>query len=166
VTSLNLQALCPDGGPGCLAGDGNCDCEITVDETVQNSLRGCVDFGSCTIGEHIEMCCEGPIGTPTATASATITPTPTQSENNMCVGDCDGIGQVSIADLVRMVNIALNLQSLCPDGDAGCLAGDADCDCDITVDEIILAVTNALRGCMKFDTCSPAEHEALCCATP
>jgi hypothetical protein len=167
--ALNLQALCPDGGPGCLAGDGNCDCEITVDEivrAVQNSLRGCVDFGSCTIGEHIEMCCEGPIGTPTATASATITPTPTQSENNMCVGDCDGIGQVSIADLVRMVNIALNLQSLCPDGDAGCLAGDADCDCDITVDEIILAVTNALRGCMKFDTCSPAEHEALCCATP
>jgi Tol biopolymer transport system component len=178
--ALNLQALCPDGGPGCLAGDGNCDCEITVDEivrAVQNSLRGCVDFGSCTIGEHIEMCCEGPIGTPTATASATITPTPptpaatpsetpTQSENTMCVGDCEGIGQVSVADLVRMVNIALGLQSLCPDGNAGCLAGDADCDCDITVDEVILAVNNALRGCMNFDTCSPAEHEALCCATP
>jgi Tol biopolymer transport system component len=171
--ALGLAPLCP-GEPtgGCLAGDANCDCEITVDDivrAVQNSLQGCFDFGDCSIDEHEQLCCEGPVGTPTGTptgtaAAETPTATPTMPGDGVCVGDCDGTGAVSVAELVRMVNIALGLQSLCPDGTPGCLAGDADCDCDITVEEIVQAVNNALEGCSFFDACSLDEHEALCCS--
>ena len=45
----------------------------------------------------------------------------------------------------------------------GCLAGDANCDCVITVDELIRAVINVLNGCSIFNTCNPAQHEAMCC---
>ena len=49
----------------CLAGDANCDCEITVDEIIRavgNSLRGCVDFGSCPVAQIADTC----LGTPCA----------------------------------------------------------------------------------------------------
>ena len=82
-----------------------------------------------------------------------------------CVGDCTGDGEVNIDDLIRMVNIALGLQAICPDnGNGGCLAGDANCDCEITVEEIIQAVNNDLNGCTHFDMCDPLEHRAMCCA--
>lgn len=59
-----------------------------------------------------------------------------------CVGDCGGDLQVTVDELVAMVNIALgNL------GIAECRAGDASGDSAITVDEILTAVNNALTGC-------------------
>lgn len=170
--ALGLLPICPnDINGGCLAGDANCDCEITVDEIirgVQNSLQGCHDFGDCTLEQHEQLCCEGPVGTPTDTRTVTPTPpvTPTATPTTpggLCVGDCDDSGGVSVAELIRMVSIALGLQSICPDGGPGCLAGDANCNCEITVDEIIQAVNNALFGCTFFDTCDPVEHEELCC---
>ncbi len=59
-----------------------------------------------------------------------------------CVGDCDGGGQVTVDEILTMVNIAL--------GNAGvgtCAAGDANADGRIMVDEILTAVHNALNGC-------------------
>src|SRR5205085_2393949 len=112
-----------------------------------------------------------PIPTATATATPTSTPpsipTPTSTPAvKPCVGDCDGDGVVMVNELVRMVNIALELQSVCPDdGGPGCLAGDANCDCHITVDEIIQAVNNALNGCTIFNTCDPVQHAAMCCGS-
>jgi len=105
---------------------------------------------------------------PTATPSATPTVTPTPTGGTMaCVGDCNGDGQVTVDDLIRMVNIALGLTPLCPnDENGGCLAGDANCDCAITVDEIIRAVRNALNGCTDFDTCTIEEHTLMCCEGP
>jgi hypothetical protein len=171
----------------CLAGDANCDCQITVDEIIQavnNSLNGCTNFGSCSLPEHEMMCCEAPPtpGTPTATPTpsmtphgsiptATATPTPpatateTTGHSGPCVGDCNGNGQVTVDDLIRMVNIALDLQPLCGgEGGGGCLAGDANCDCRITVDDIIRAVNNSLADvCMDFGNCQLPEHEAECC---
>lgn len=191
--ALGLRPVCgEDGGVGqCLAGDADCDCEITVDEiirAVNNSLNGCTEFGSCTLAEHELACCEEPLpptatptlpgpsptgtNTPTATPhgavptfTATPTPTRTSGPAGPCIGDCDGDGEVTIGDLIRMVNIALDLQPLCAgEGGAGCLAGDADCDCVITVDEIIRAVNNSLNGCTQFGTCDVPAHEAQCCA--
>lgn len=58
-----------------------------------------------------------------------------------CTGDCDGNGEVTVDEIVTMVNAALT------GGDGGCPAGDANDSGDITVDEIITAVNNALTGC-------------------
>ncbi len=165
--ALGLQNVCggEDGMGQCLAGDANCDCEITVDEiilAVNNNLHGCMTFGLCTLEAHAELCCGGPLPTPTATATPpvpTTTPTPPPGP---CVGDCDGNGEVTVADLVRMVSIALDQQPLC--GPNGCLAGDANCDCEITVDDIVRGVNNNLRGCTDFGSCTLPQHEAMCCA--
>jgi hypothetical protein len=59
-----------------------------------------------------------------------------------CVGDCDGSGDVTVNELIIMVNIALGNQTV-----SACLAGDADQSGDITINEIITAVNNALNGC-------------------
>jgi hypothetical protein len=59
-----------------------------------------------------------------------------------CVGDCGGGGQVTIDEILTMVNIALG------NADVGtCTAGDANVDGQIMVDEVLRAVHNALNGC-------------------
>ncbi len=60
----------------------------------------------------------------------------------VCVGDCNGDGQVTINELLTMVNAALGTASA-----AACAAGDASANGEITVDEILSAVNNALTGC-------------------
>ncbi len=59
-----------------------------------------------------------------------------------CVGDCDGNGTVTVAEIITMVNIALGNVPV-----SECLPGDADSGGQITVDEILQAVNNALNGC-------------------
>lgn len=59
-----------------------------------------------------------------------------------CVGDCDGSGDVTVDELITMVNIALGNTPL-----SACTAGAADGSGDITINEIIAAVNNALDGC-------------------
>jgi hypothetical protein len=49
---------------------------------------------------------------------------------------------VTIDELVMMVNIALGARPL-----SDCEAGDSTRDGEITIDEIIRAVTRALSGC-------------------
>ena len=95
--------------------------------------------------------------TPTATVPPTDTPTPTASSTPSrtataspsptkiipaCVGDCDASGDVTINELITMVNIALGEVPV-----SGCLAGDADHSGEITIDEILRAVNNALGSC-------------------
>jgi hypothetical protein len=59
-----------------------------------------------------------------------------------CVGDCDGNGQVSVDEILTMVNIALGNANV-----ADCRVGDVNHDQHIAVDEILTAVSNALNGC-------------------
>jgi len=59
-----------------------------------------------------------------------------------CVGDCDGSGEVTVDELITMVNIDLGTAPL-----SACTAGDADSSASITIDEIIAAVNNALTSC-------------------
>jgi hypothetical protein len=77
-----------------------------------------------------------PTETPTQ-AAATPTAAPTS-----CLGDCNGDGQVTISELVTLVNIALEQQSL-----DRCPLGDGNGDGMITIDELMTAVNNALEGC-------------------
>jgi hypothetical protein len=75
-----------------------------------------------------------PTDTPTKTALPTSTPQP-------CVGDCDGSGEVTVNELIIMVNIALGTgqPSACPNGIPS--GGSVD------IALIIQAVNNALNGC-------------------
>jgi glucose/arabinose dehydrogenase len=59
-----------------------------------------------------------------------------------CVGDCDGNLQVTVDEIITMVNIALGNVPL-----LDCEAADANHDGKVTVDEILTAVNNALNGC-------------------
>jgi hypothetical protein len=71
----------------------------------------------------------------------TATPTPTGAPPP-CLGDCDGVPPVTADDLLTLVNIALGNATV-----STCLAGDANRDGAITIDEILAAVRNALDGC-------------------
>ena len=59
-----------------------------------------------------------------------------------CTGDCNGDGQVTIAELITLVNLALGTPGTVP-----CPAGDVNGDEAITVNEIVAGVTRALEGC-------------------
>lgn len=59
-----------------------------------------------------------------------------------CAGDCAGDDQVTVDELVTMVNIALGNGEI-----SDCETGDLNQDGQITVDEILTAVNNALNGC-------------------
>lgn len=59
-----------------------------------------------------------------------------------CVGDCNGNGEVTVDEIITMVNIALGNQGI-----ESCRAGDRDGDSSITVDEIVAAVNNLLGSC-------------------
>jgi len=65
-----------------------------------------------------------------------------QQTGAACGGDCDGGGNVTVNEILRMVDIALGNNDV-----SQCTAGDANGDCQITIDEILTAVNNALNGC-------------------
>ena len=59
-----------------------------------------------------------------------------------CTGDCDASGDVTIDEIVRGVGIALGTTSL-----SQCTVLDASGDGQVTIDEVIAAVSAALSGC-------------------
>jgi len=59
-----------------------------------------------------------------------------------CVGDCNADLQVTVDELLTMVNIAVGNTDV-----STCRAGDANHDGQITVNEILTAAGNALNGC-------------------
>jgi hypothetical protein len=60
----------------------------------------------------------------------------------VCVGDCDEDGFVVVNELVTGVNIALGIVPV-----SACAAFDRDDDNGVSVDELVAAVANALKGC-------------------
>ena len=84
-----------------------------------------------------------PTATSTSTPSLTPTPSPTPTQTRIpCEGDCDGDGSVSIAELVRIVQIGLG--QLPADV---CRAADRDDNNVVAISELIAAVNRALNGC-------------------
>ena len=59
-----------------------------------------------------------------------------------CVGDCHGGGEVTVDEVIVMVDVALGAAPL-----SSCAAGDQNGDGEIAVNEIITAVNNLLDGC-------------------
>ena len=68
-------------------------------------------------------------------------PTPTPTPSPICAGDCDGDGEVTIAELVRGVALALGLAA------APCANADLDGNGAIVVGEVVAAVAAAMEGC-------------------
>ncbi|MBI3786367.1 MAG: hypothetical protein HY270_23515 [Deltaproteobacteria bacterium] len=60
----------------------------------------------------------------------------------MCFGDCNGNGDVTIDELLILVNLALGVGNV-----DQCQAGDINSDGVITIDEIVLVALNVLAGC-------------------
>lgn len=86
-----------------------------------------------------------PAPTPTAQPrppTPTVTPTATPTISVRCAGDCDGNGQVTVSEILTLVDIALGNLPV-----SACLAGDRNNDGAITIDEILAAVNRALEGC-------------------
>lgn len=64
----------------------------------------------------------------------------------LCIGDCGGDSEVSVDELIRMVNIALGTSGL-----DVCRSGDRDENGVITIDEIVAGVRGALEGCVTVE---------------
>ena len=81
-----------------------------------------------------------PTESPTQTVIPPATPSPTPVA--VCAGDCNGDGQVTVEELLTMVNIALGNADV-----SECTPEGTRRDSGVTVDEILAAVNNALNGC-------------------
>lgn len=62
----------------------------------------------------------------------------------MCQGDCNGDGVITVDEVLQAVDIALGRQAV-----NTCIAADGDDDGQISVDEILGAVNTALSGCPR-----------------
>ncbi len=76
---------------------------------------------------------------PTPTRTVTLTPTETQAL--ACIGDCNGDHDITVDQLLTLVNIALG------DATPSTCAQGVPSGASVDVALIIQAVTNALRGC-------------------
>lgn len=80
------------------------------------------------------------------------------AQSNQCTGDCSADREVTVDEIVTMVNIALGTLPIgeCPQGDT---SGDGE----VTVDELQAAINAALSGCTAF---TPTPTMAPPTATP
>ena len=62
--------------------------------------------------------------------------------SSTCPGDCNGDGQVTINEVVLLINIDLDEASL-----SSCQAGDRNLDGTVTIEEILAAINSALNDC-------------------
>ncbi|MEO8604666.1 MAG: hypothetical protein ABI629_19010 [bacterium] len=60
----------------------------------------------------------------------------------VCSGDCNGDGEVTVADLIAAVNVSLGSAPL-----SSCAASDGDGNGEVSVAELIQAVSASLQGC-------------------
>jgi len=81
------------------------------------------------------------VGTIDIGAFESLQPPPTMPPTP-CVGDCFALDEVTVDDLLTMVNIALGNVDL-----SACTAGDANHDGQITIDEVLGAANNVQNGC-------------------
>jgi len=121
---------------------GVADGTIITGSVTDRSNYSCTATGDPECSDLIE--CVGSTCSGTFQISingASPTPSPTPSEPT-CSGDCNGDHEVTVNELITMVNITLGNTDL-----SVCTAGDADSNGEITITEIITAVNKALGGC-------------------
>ncbi|MBI3783083.1 MAG: hypothetical protein HY270_06760 [Deltaproteobacteria bacterium] len=67
-----------------------------------------------------------------------------------CTGDCNGDAEVTIDEVIRGVNLALEVLPI-----SACPSFDANGDAAVTIDELVAAVNAALFGCPPASTATP-----------
>lgn len=87
---------------------------------------------------------EPPCSGPQAVSQVIVNESVVTVSSAACAGDCGQDGEVTVEELVLMVNIALGNGSV-----SQCMPGDSNGDGSITVEEIVKAVNNALNGCPR-----------------
>ena len=95
--------------------------------------------------DDVHTATPAPSGTPPPAPSGTPTPPPSVTPSRApaaCRGDCDADDAVTVAELVRAVTIALGQQP-----PAACPGLDANASGTVSIDELIVAIGNALIGC-------------------
>lgn len=123
--------------------DGQTVCSFTGTSTPGDYFAWCEDGWAATAGSHTlrwdldfsNMLAES--NEDNNSASKTWT-----SGASTCGGDCNGNHEVTVDELIVMVNVALGSADV-----SACTAGDANGDGDITVNEVIAAVNRTLGGC-------------------
>jgi hypothetical protein len=110
-----------------------------IDDTGNNAM----DFQSAAPAPVNNGGQSGTLGT--CAPPATLTPTATAVPDSGCFGDCNGDGEVSINELIILVNIALGSQSVsaCASLSPGFV---------VTISDLVRAVNNALSGCPATPT--------------
>ena len=74
----------------------------------------------------------------------------------VCAGDCDGADGVDVSEILRCVAVGLDRATL-----AECDVCDADGDAQVSVNELVAAVDNALSGCPSAPAPSAVARFAL-----
>jgi photosystem II stability/assembly factor-like uncharacterized protein len=118
---------------------------LLYDETVSFQTRA-VQAGATELRVYVayeaRFGCSGSDFTPGQQNSPPVVLQIGSAQPSSCVGDCSGVGEVSVADVLTMVNIALGSRPV-----SDCSAGDHDHNGEVSIDEIVKAVGNALVGC-------------------
>lgn len=138
---FNIQSTAGFGGTRYVNVTNNGGTAGTVTLTVPINESANTLFYQC--GFHSPMNGTINLVDPTAVSTPTLTPTPTHTPTPVpCTGDCSGNGQITVDEILTMVNIALGNADV-----SQCKAGDVNHNGTITIDELLAAVSNALGGC-------------------
>lgn len=128
-------ALTPDGTRLLVADTGSDTLSFFDPRATGFVLVGSIPVGAAPMG--VAAARIAPTSTPTPTA------TPTATLEAPCAGDCNGSGEVEAAELVTGVRIALGTSDL-----GTCPNLDVDSERGVTIDELLLATSNAMEGCL------------------
>ena len=124
--------------------DDGVDAVIAAVQTA-NAAATFDGLGVQEAADHAESTAASNAAVQTALQSNRMTPTPTATPTStpvICVGACHGGHAVAVDDLITMASIALGQVPV-----SACDAGDANHDNQITIEEILTAVNNALTSC-------------------
>jgi len=123
--------------------DGVEVCAFTSNVAAGNWFSWCLDGWTATAGTHTlrwDLDYTNQVAE-TDESNNSVTMTWTSGEPS-CAGDCNRSGEVTVSELITMVNIALGGTSL-----SACTIADTDGSGRIEIYEIIAAVDNSLNGC-------------------
>jgi len=123
--------------------DGQTFCSFTGSPAPGDYFTWCPDSWTATAGSHtLRWDLDFNNTVPESNENNNSVSTTWTSPAGSCSGDCNGDGEVTVNELITMVNVALGNTAA-----SACNPGDANGDGEITVNEIVAGVNRALSGC-------------------